>query len=127
MEPEIRVALTLTGRFDPVKISSAVELSPTNTWRCGAQIGNTELFYKYDGWQIATETDRTLDLNSKIIELMHIISPKVTKFEEIGKNLNIEVDCAISLDDDQQPEISISREVIRFVAALNASLDIDIY
>ena len=129
MEPEVRVAFTLTGLgIDPDVITEGIGLRPTKTWRLGEKNQNTKVRRKYDGWSIVMKRHRSADLGQEIRRLLEPILPHANAIRKTCEeyDLEAEVGCAVYVS-DETPAMYLDSDIIKLLADLNAEFDIDLY
>lgn len=124
----IRVDLLLTGDFNPDTFTALIQLSPTSTHRQGDNIGRSIRKYKYDVWLLSIEETETIFTSKLLDKLFDNISGKIDLISEVTSNqsIDVEISVVIYIKKSNTPEIHFSKEIIKQISKLNASIDIDI-
>ena len=112
----------------PDQVTLALNVEPTKTWLRG-DIRNprTNAAYDYGCWKTCTEEN-----SSPLEEHMHTLIERVAKCIDLIMSLvtqhgwEVEISVVIHLA-DESPDISLSKEVLKWMCRLGASLDIDMY
>ena len=114
--------------FDPAVLTAALGIEPTETWCTGERTRRSGRPYKHDGWSLRSEEVVSLDLQEVVTPILNRVLPVASVLVEVcGRlNLGVELACAVYVEDDQIPAISLDSETVRMLSALGASLDIDI-
>lgn len=114
--------------FNPDLLTEAMGIEPTKTWRVGDTTRRSGRPYKHDGWSIRSEEVASLDLREVVLPVLRRLLPVAGVLSEYCDRLNLEavLSCAVYVEDDQMPALSLDSETIRMLSALGASLDIDI-
>lgn len=126
----IRVFLRVIGDiYDTDMISKELRLEPTRTWRKGEPIRTTGKYYDYTAWIYGIEACETLDVNVQLSNLQDRFVDKVEKLARLKKALDLEIsiDVAIVVENNELPAIYLESEVVKFIAGLDARIDFDLY
>lgn len=127
-KPLIEVAPILTGNgFVPEDVTALIQLAPTKTWRLGDPIQRTDLRRKDDEWVFGLRQRETFDMNGLLMELLCAIERHNDKIAEASKqySLNAVISFGVYVR-GETPASWFASETISRVAALGASLDIDL-
>ncbi len=126
--PDIEVALKLTGQgFDPEDVTKVVGLQPTKTWRLGDPVQRTALRRKNDGWSIGVAPTETFDMETVLCRLLDIIEPHKEKIIESMSRFNLQGEISFGVFVyGETPASYFEADTVRRVAALGASLGIDL-
>lgn len=114
--------------FEPAMLTRALGVAPTETWRIGDRTRLSGRPYKYDGWSMSSEEVESLDLQEVALPILKQLLPAAGILVEYCSRLHLEaiLSCAVYVEDDQMPAISLDRETVRMLNILGASLDIDV-
>lgn len=114
--------------FDPAVLTDALGIEPTVMWRTGERTRRSGRPYQHDGWSLRREKLVSLDLQEVVLPILNRLLPVAETLVEVCSRHNLEVvlACAIYIEGDQMPAISLDNETIRMLNALGASVDIDI-
>lgn len=128
MATRILAALTLTGAFDPAEITRQIGIEPTQTARRGDSIQKTKIRHKTDVWSLSTGKQESLDLDALVRMILDQIGERAPAVAAIraALSLDAEIACAVYVE-GQTPAISLDRETVARIAALGASIDVDLY
>jgi hypothetical protein len=114
--------------FDPHALTEALGVEPTKTWRTGEVTRQSGRPYKHDGWSIRSDEVDSLDLQEVALPMLKRLLPVAGPLVQFCEKLALEVQfsCAVYVEDDQMPAISLDRETVQMLCALGASLDVDV-
>jgi hypothetical protein len=120
----VRLKIT-SATHDPEYISEALGVSCERGWRIGENRPNTIIKEKMNGWILNSGLEGAQPLDDQIKSLLKRVEPLRSRMKErLGGDL-IELSCVIYAD--SPPALNFESEVIGSIAALGASLDIDLY
>lgn len=127
-KPLIGVALKLTGqRFSPEDITAVIQLTPTKTWRLGDSIQGTKLKRKNDGWIFGLSRRDTYDMDAFLRELLDVIDLYNDRIAGAVNRFGLEKEISFGVYiRGETPASWFSADTLHRVAALQASLDIDL-
>jgi hypothetical protein len=129
MPPKIQTEFCITGiDLLPEQITIDLGLTPTQTWRLGDPIQETQLRRKHNGWCFSIgQSEDNWELEKSLAALIDHLLPYANIISSVCENhiLHCEISCAIYVS-DETPIINLCPETISHLAQLNASLDIDI-
>ena len=127
-KPLIEVAIKLTGqRFSPEDVTAVIQLAPTKTWRLGDSIQGTKLKRKNDGWIFGLSQRDTYNMDAFLRELLDIIEPYNDGIAEAVNRFSLEKEISFGVYiRGETPASWFSVDTLHRVAALQASLDIDL-
>lgn len=129
MKPRIHAEFTITGsNLDISEMTRVIGKAPSQTWRQGDRIQNTELRYKHDGWCLVTTEVEDLDMESLVRSLVELVIPHRDTLVELcrSKGFNAEVCCVAYVVQEQLPILCLDARIIDMIAQVGASLDIDV-
>ncbi len=126
----VEVDLRIIGdNFDPKVISEALKISPTDTWNIGDPVRKTGKKRLYTAWVFSTGAEETLDVNTQLIKIEKLFSPKEKKLMEMKKKfaLGFCIDIVIVIEKQSPPGIYLGQSIVRFASNIGAAFDIDTY
>lgn len=134
MATEILTEFTLTGiGFDPDEVTTLLGIKPTETWRLGDLIQNTFLHHKHDGWCLSTgqeelDEQNSIDVPRQVRFIFEQLQPYTSKLKDVCARfrLDVELTCVVYIEGDR-PAIHFDSDVVRWLAELNAEIDVDLY
>lgn len=100
-------------------------LQPERSWHIGDQRPKTRIMEKENGWLLSSGLEESASLEEHLAALLEKLQPISGRIASVASIANIELSCAIY--SETQPALSFGSDVIREVANLRASLDVDIY
>lgn len=125
MTPNLRVMFALTGVVDVATVAAAIDLEPTRTWRIGESVGGTLLRRKENGWVLELKSQAS-DFEELVQALLLLLEPHAAAIAQIlSRGTEAEIACE-ALVHDEAPPIALGAVTLRRIAALGASLDVDI-
>jgi hypothetical protein len=124
---EVRVDFSLFGdRLDFAALSQAIGLTPTVTWRKGTPISGMHL-HKEDGWRISTGHVKTLETLPVIQSVLARLAPVRPKLLHAYAAFNLQRQLSIVLYlPGHSPSFNLPVEVVKEIAALDCSVDVDL-
>jgi hypothetical protein len=127
-KPLIEIELRLTGQGISVEeIASLVGLTPTKTWKRGEAIRKTNLSRKEDGWVFGIPQRETHDMEALLRELLDVLEMRGQGLAEATSRFSLSKEISFGVYvRDETPAAWFSVETLRRLAALDASLDIDV-
>lgn len=127
--PRITAQLVVTGNtLDSDEFSKSVGLLPTRTWRAGDLIGSSILRRKSHGWVLGVPPRRTFDTDECVKDLLAALGPNAGRLRAALAH-NLDIAACVSCSGyfvDTVPSVCIAAELIDQIAALGASLDVDL-
>lgn len=128
LKPQICIELKLTGTgFLPEDVTDVIRLTPTKTWRLGDHIQDSKLTRKHDGWQFGLSYRDTYDMDELLGELLDLIEPYKENIADATNRFDLRKEISFGVYiRDETPTSWFSADTINRVAALGASLDIDL-
>jgi hypothetical protein len=127
------IYLTLFGDFDPNEIAPLIKLNPSESYRKHSRSEEyrlprvSRLIYG-----LLESSDECPDIYQLSEQLVDLLEPHTAEFADVTNRYEIDCCCSIclwiSLDPAvSTPAIGFSRRVTRFLASVNASIDVDSY
>lgn len=133
MPHQCLVYFTLKGDFDPNEVTQFLGIEPTGILIKGSRNSNP-CYPPISSWEfssgyIESEILDIYDIASKVI---NPLTPHADKLKEVMNKFKIEgvLQVALWISSDEEvsnPAIGFDAEVVRFLAAVGASVDIDSY
>lgn len=128
MRSEIRVYFLIRGFPGfPEALTAELGVQPTHTWRKGDPLQFGKGTYRDNGWEINSGLGESTDLKTQVKNLLDRIAPVKEKFIEVSKKYSLDLTCVIRSYGGDRPAIPFDREIIKELAVLNTSIDIDLY
>ena len=127
MVDEIAIYLTITDfDCDPDEISNLLKLTPTKIYRIGElRIPQSILRNRTNGWKLKSSLSQST-IEEQVEHLLEQIRPCYEIITELGKKYEIEISCHVHCG-VHIPAIHFNNNIIKQLAQLNASIDVDIY
>jgi Domain of unknown function (DUF4279) len=128
-EPEISIRLELrSDEIDPDRITEALGLQPSETWRRGDAWGRRPRPHPEHGWVLATPYRATWDPDEPLRQLLEWIEPSKASLIELTAGGLVEGRLSIvGSQRDRGPSIYLDSEVVRVIAQLGLDLNVDFY
>jgi hypothetical protein len=124
---EIRASFQISGYSVPHDvITEKIGVRPTATWIKGDRIGKSILTRKSNGWRLESRLSHLADLERHARHILKRVHPKGIKLVSI-KGYKAKFSVAMYVYGSDRPPIVLPAEVIRKMAQLRASVDIDLY
>ncbi len=126
MTPRAKIRLNLTDfEVDPDEVSRLLGISPDFVCRKGEAILETLRSYPENGWRLVSSLSASSSVEEHVLNVLDRIEPVAHLLPRLER-LEVEVSCVVYYY-DYTPVLGLSREVIRRLARLGASLDYDLY
>lgn len=127
-EPEIFIAFSLHGNFDPQEATRLIGREPSRTWRMGeVRVPHSPLVYQSSGWRLEVGPVRGWSAEGPLSELLIDVWALADRIALVVKTFGLrsELSCSIYAS-GRFPAVSLDSTAVRQLADLGASLDIDI-
>lgn len=125
---ELRAAFILFGfRCDPDDITRELSIEPTTIIRRGEEVGKHRIRAKENIWRLESALSETTELEPHFYWLLDRLPPTLESLSVVGPDAKAQFAVAVHIHKTQGPSIALSEVTIMRTAALNASLDIDLY
>lgn len=112
----------------PEEITTITGIQPTRIGRKGELIGKTIMRREAYCWELESKLPKEKPLMEHVKYLLSIIEPSVELFKPITARYYTELACAVYLSESESlPEIHFDSDLIKRLAELNVSIDIDLY
>ena len=115
--------------LDAGKLTRAIGIRPTHTWKRGEQIGASMIKYREDGWMLDTPFSETIDAQKVVVRLLKKLKPKLQRLKKALAKFELECNLQIHIYHSQRdpyPILYFHPELLEQFARLGAGLDIDI-
>ena len=120
--------------FDPNIITSRLKIQPTDLFVKGSlrpqiQPGQYRGIYNRNAWILKTERKESIEIKNQLLELVNVLKAKKEILIELKNTFELEIDFGIVIYilDGNTPASYLPKEIIRFMADLDAGIDFDIY
>ncbi len=125
--PQIEVSFLLTSDEDYIdKISDTLSINPSKTRR-------KESFklqeFAHTMWEFSSGKENSKAIVNQFNKLLIVLKDKEDRIKELMKNNNIKSYFVVSIhaENGDGPEITLTREIIKFAEKIDAEIDFDIY
>jgi hypothetical protein len=126
--PIITISLRIRGvAFDPAVVTEQLGVTPSVAYRTGDAIANGQGRRRTDGWVVTVGPHETLDGAAVFDELLARFPASGAAIREICADVGAEaqVYCTIEPTSSLTPAVSIGHDVLSWILACGAELDID--
>jgi hypothetical protein len=120
----VRVKI-VSKKHTPEMITEAVGIRCDWCWRCGDTRKHTIITEKDNGWVLHSGLPKTASLDEHMEALLSTVKPAKAKIRHLSLDDIVEVSCVIY--SATRPALNFGSSVIRQLAEMGASLDIDLY
>jgi hypothetical protein len=120
----VRLKIT-SATHDPDYISGVLGVPCERGWRIGENRPKTTIKEKMNGWILNSGLENTAPLEDQIKSLLKRVEPLRARMRQHLVGDLTELSCVIYAD--SPPALNFDVDVIANIAALGASLDIDLY
>jgi hypothetical protein len=130
METQIILSFLLSDfEQDPEEITNLLGIAPSLTWKKGDLIHpKAHIIRKFNGWEFKPDLSEDEQLEVKLFSLVDELNKAwKTLIELTNNNCYAEISIVINVYGDNIPAINFEPEIIRKIAEINASIDIDLY
>ena len=131
MQTNIRVEFNLFSDYlDIPKITELMGINPTVTYIKGAPVENMKSQKRKNSlWAIETEYEETWDLDAVLGGVISMLQNKVDTLVKIKEMYNADISfvAVANIVDGDTPAMSLSSEMVSFIASLGARVDFCIY
>jgi len=130
---EVKVEFCIVGdNFVPSEITKLLRICPTEVY-CkddkflGGQEKNIPMIRKECCWCLETEYIDTIDVDAEIRKVYNILRDKTEVLKEIRNRFSVMYKFIIVIYLDNNPILSIKRDIVKFAAEIDADFDFDTY
>jgi len=130
---EVKVEFCIVGdNFVPKEITELLRVFPTVSYCKGDKFmggpeKNIPMKRKECCWRLETEYINTIDVDSEIRKVYDLLRDKREVFNEIKSRFSVMYKFVIVIYFDDNPILSIERDIVKFAAEIDASFDFDTY
>jgi len=125
--PNVRACLSASGDFDPVVLDDLFGVK-ARSHKAGDRISGGRRIAQTSLWHYSTPEERTVDLPAHIDSVLSVVRPHVTRFNELRRKLGFDVEFHIvAWIVEQAPIGTVDTSALAEMAAIGASLNIDLY
>ena len=111
---------------DPEFVLSQLNISGATIWRKGQTRLHSKHSYESNGWEYRVECLHGETIDVLVAKVLNAVGDSWDRVSKLPK-CDAQISCVIYLAGDERPEIQFNAETIQKIAALNASIDIDVY
>lgn len=112
---------------DPEVVSLHLNIAGANIWRKGQLRSHSKHAHESNGWEYRVESLRGETLGVLVAKVLDAVSDGWERVVKFVPSYDAQMSCAIYLVGDERPEIQFDPESVRQLAALKASIDVDVY
>jgi hypothetical protein len=128
MKTKIDFIISGDNQFDPNNLSGIFGHEPDEYWVVGDKIGSSIRLRDDNAWVLSsgyTENNEISDLLVNLFARIDKFKTKAIDYLSSHKNLNADISIAIYIS-DETPVINIQPNILKKLASIGATLDIDI-
>lgn len=129
MVTEIKVYFTIRGKnFNPDELNKHFSNKYSKIWYKGEYRSKSKLKHQDNGWLISTPRRKTIYVSKEVGKLIRILQDKEDILKEmiLKYNLRSELTIMLYIESSERPEVSLCNDYIKFISALNSSIEFDI-
>lgn len=120
-----RLTLTIESpKLTAKELEERLGLRPDVSWLAGAARGAFGARAKNHGFALESALSPNEPLSSHVREMLKRLAPYAQKLGALGPELDVELEC--TLHRRQAPAVELSRDDLRWLAAMGARLRIDV-
>ena len=125
---EFSVRFTLVGDFAPEEITELTGLLPTSILRAGELFrGSSDRRREKSVWEIKWQGDEAVPVGVQVRSLLDSLEESWEKLAELGERYEAWLLLRAYIYEAQGPEFTLEGDLVKRIARLNASIDVDIY
>jgi hypothetical protein len=117
---------SVTGEFDPQKITARLGLQPTVCWNKGDRNERTQLERKFSRWSLYTRLDRGMALETHVDDVIEQLEPAREKVVDLLQSVEGGVTLVGHFHRDY-PGLYFDASTIARLATLKLGMDMDFY
>lgn len=122
----ISVTLRITSAVhSPKDVEARLGIKPDDSWNQGDRTGTFKSVQKLHGYELHSQVYFGAPLVEHFRGMIKRIAPVAQKIGEISANANVEMVCKLHVK--ALPPITFERDDVRWLAALGAKLDFDVF
>ena len=120
------VRLKITSKtLTAADIEARLGIKPDESWKIGDMTGAFGAILKEHGYALDSAASQTAPISEHLRSVIKRIAPAAKKMGEISVQATVEMTCSIRAK--AAPPLAFGREELRWLAAIGASLDIDLH
>jgi hypothetical protein len=128
MKTEIKASFGFTDfPMPPQELTKELGIEPTHSWKKGDPGIASKLPMKNNGWELSSGLELSKDFESHLRALLDKIRPLKENFINVGKKFPTVLSCIIYIYGEDRPYLGFESTVVKELADLNATIDIDLY
>lgn len=127
--PHVWVSLTIIGgQFDPADVTARLGVEPTSSHRVGDPVVGNKGRRRRDRWRITIGPRDTIQIDAMLAELLARMAPSHGKLRQVCTELGLtaSLTCAVEPTSAQTPAIVFPPAVVKWAAANDVAIDVDI-
>lgn len=118
---------TVTGDFEPERVTKLLGLEPTESWKKGDRNERTHYERKFSRWSLRSRLPDIDRLEDHIRDVLDQLAPRAKQICNLVEELGMgEIECVGHFHSDY-PGFTLGRNVIAAMASMNLELDCDFY
>jgi hypothetical protein len=110
----------------PEQMTEEIGINPSKSWHKGDIRPKTCIKEKNNGWELQSCLAHEAPLVEHIDYLLSVIKPVHKQFQNLTQKYYAQLSCIVYFD-EELPELSFDKYLLKQLTDLNLSLDIDIY
>lgn len=114
-------------KLTPNELDSILGIKCDKSYLIGDRRGNTIIHEKENGWIVYSRVSRNAPLLDHICDVIERISPIKEKIGNVARQPDVEVEFGCTVRTRNRPAIFFTKEQIKVIHAMGASIDIDLY
>jgi hypothetical protein len=118
---------TVTGDFEPARISERLQLEPTDSWKKGERNEVTHYERKFSRWCLRSRLPDTEKLEDHIRDVLNQLAPRSGQVRELVDELGMGVIECVGHFHASYPGFTLERDLVAAMAQMNLELDCDFY
>ncbi len=126
MKNHVRLIVT-SKELSPSEIKLITGALGGRCWAAGDKRNKSNIIERDNGVVINSEINGAMDINLHIEDIRRLVSGKEPQLRAFSEIPNCEVQLSCVMYTDTAPPLSFEKDVMEWMAAIGASLDIDLY
>ncbi len=125
-DDRLRLYFTMTGDWDPEKVTSRLGIEPSLSWKIGDPKSIGRGAYEFSRWVLDSGLPPTATFGEHLQELLNRLRPLTKKIAELAPGNYPTVVLAAHYS-DWQPGLVFEPDQVQELADLGVALDLDLY
>lgn len=113
--------------LSPEEINSILGISCDEGYHTGDQRGKTIIHEKENGWMIFSQVPRKPPMEDHIKNILDRVSPITDKIRTLSERSDVSVQLGLVIYTEDRPALFFTKEQVRAICDIGASIDVDIY